>query len=187
MFGLLYWRVAAQPEVYVLCLCNKTFIPGELLFMSSSRKNDTTIWSWGTGSEDGHVVLAPPTKRWGWAVFFVSQKAQNFSVCNPRHVLGAWLPGQAGEKASFWAPLRDTFFLYLQIWPLPASHVDPGAATWHVSTRGHVGFSPPAHKKVRNGFQSSALPKWDPALAALAAAIALECWGMVPGQLSCQL
>lgn len=83
--------------------------------------------------------MAPTTKRWGWAVFFMSQKAQIFSIGNHRRVLGTWFPGQAGEKASFQTPLRDDFFLYLQIWPLPASRFDPGAATWHVSTRGHVG------------------------------------------------
>lgn len=33
----------------------------------------------------------------------------------------------------------DDFFLCLQIWPLPAFHLDPRAAKWHLSTRGHVG------------------------------------------------
>ncbi|TRZ24044.1 hypothetical protein HGM15179_003096 [Zosterops borbonicus] len=30
----------------------------------STRKNDTLIWKWGTGSEDGHVGLVPTTKRY---------------------------------------------------------------------------------------------------------------------------
>lgn len=55
----------------------------------------------GTVGEGGHVDLATTMKKRGWAVFFVPRKAQMFSVGRHRHVLRTWLPGQAGEKATF--------------------------------------------------------------------------------------
>lgn len=48
------------------------------------------------------------------------------------------------------------FFMCLQIWPLLAFQLDPGAAKWHLSTRGHVGhFLLLSTKKGKEkGFQS---------------------------------
>lgn len=58
----------------------------------------------------------------------------------------------------------DDFFLCLQIWPLPAFHLDPRAAKWHLSTRGHVGhFLLLSTKKGKEkGFQSKRPSKMGP-------------------------
>lgn len=58
----------------------------------------------------------------------------------------------------------DDFFLFLQIWPLPAFHWDPRTAKWHLSTRGHVGhFLFLSTKKGKEkGFQSTCPSKMGP-------------------------
>lgn len=68
----------------------------------------------------------------------------------------------------------DDLFFCLQIWPLPAFHLDPRAAKWHLSTRGHVGhflLLSTKTEKIKVS-KANALPKWDPALAALTIVIA---------------
>lgn len=59
---------------------------------------------------------------------------------------------------------REAFFLCLQIWPLPDFHLDPRAAKWYLSTRGHVGhFLLLSTKKgKRKGFQSEYPSKMGP-------------------------
>lgn len=139
---LMCWRVTTRPEIRFCIWPRRSLFHNKYLFwlllgkMTPPCDNGSCWWRWPFGTYNVGVRLDCifcASEILGVLFFFY------FSVGSHRRAEN--MIASTSWKASklLKASRGDDFFLCLQIWPLPAFHLDPRAAKWHLSTRGHVG------------------------------------------------